>query len=60
MSEVSVQTLDIWAPKLGRQYHLQVLSGTVWIVMAAIQDAILRDERIPLREEYAGLFRVVS
>jgi len=43
MSKVSMQTLDIWTPQLGRQHHLQVLSGTVWVMIAAIQDAIFED-----------------
>jgi len=60
MSEVSVQMLDIWMPVLGRKYHLQVLSGTIRVMIAAIQDAIFEDERIPLTEEYACLFGLIS
>jgi len=39
-----VQTLDISLPKFGMQYHLQILGGTIWVVIMAIQNAIFEDK----------------
>jgi len=60
MSNVSVQTFDIWTSQRSRYHDLEILRSTVRVVIAPIQHIILKDERIPLSEQNASFFRVIS
>jgi len=44
MANVSVQMLDIGTPQFSGYHKLQVLGGTVRIVIPSVQDAIFKEE----------------
>jgi len=63
VSQFRVKTLNIRSLQFSWQHDLQILSGTVRIVIATIQDAILEDERRgrePLPGSLVGYRGVVS
>jgi len=60
MSNVSVQTFDIWTAQRSWYHDLEILRSTVRVVITPIQHIIFKDKRIPLSKQNASLFRVIS
>jgi len=55
-----MQTFDIWTSQRSWYHDLEILRSTIWVVISSVQHIIFKDEQIPLSEQDASFFRVIS